>query len=188
MVWSPVLNLTYGWDVIEALGMLKDLPVVAVLVGDGSGRAQLETRAAALGVSERVRFLGHRPFESLPEILAACDVCVSTQTNDIVGRVRTTGKLPLYMASGRYVLASRVGEAARVLPAEMLLDYSGSVDREYPARMAARLRHLSADRARLGLGETLIDRARQEFAYDVLAPRVDAVVTGLLPVPVAVPA
>jgi glycosyltransferase involved in cell wall biosynthesis len=188
MVWSPVLNLTYGWDVIEALGMLKDLPVVAVLVGDGSGRAQLETRAAALGVSERVRFLGHRPFESLPEILAACDVCVSTQTNDIVGRVRTTGKLPLYMASGRYVLASRVGEAARVLPAEMLLDYSGSVDREYPARLAARLRHLSADRARLGLGETLIDRARQEFAYDVLAPRVDAVVTGLLPVPVAVPA
>ena len=85
MVWSPVLKLTYGWDVIEALGMLRDLPVVAMLVGDGSGRPQLEARATALGVSDRVRFLGYRPFESLPEILGACDVCVSTQTNDIVG-------------------------------------------------------------------------------------------------------
>jgi hypothetical protein len=50
------------------------------------------------------------------------DICLSTQTNDVVGWVRTTGKLPLYLAAGRYVLASRVGEAARVLPEEMLVD------------------------------------------------------------------
>ena len=188
MVWSPALKLTYGWDVIEALAMLKDLPVVAVLVGDGSGRAQLEARAATLGVSDRVRFLGHRPHESLPAILAACDVCVSTQTNDVVGRVRTTGKLPLYMASRRYILASRVGEAARVLPAEMLVEYAGSVDREYPERLAARLRDLCADRGRLRLGETLTAVARQEFSYDVLAQRVDALVTRLSPLPVGLPA
>ena len=92
------------------------------------------------------------------------------------------------MASGRYILASRVGEAARVLPDEMLIDYSGSVDREYPARLAARLRGLCADRARLHLGETLTGIARQEFSYDVLAPRVDAVVTRLAPLPVGIPA
>ena len=68
-------------------------------------------------------FAGRRPLTELPALLAACDICLSTQTNDVPGNVRTTGKLPLYLACGRYILASNVGEAARVLPPEMLVPY-----------------------------------------------------------------
>ena len=52
----------------------------------------------------------------LEENLGALDVVLSTQSNDVVGQVRTTGKLPLYMANGRFILATDVGEASLVLP------------------------------------------------------------------------
>ncbi len=173
-VWSPSLGLTYGWDLVEALGLLRDRPVVGLIVGDGSGIPHLRERARMLDVNHRIRFVGRQPFDTLPDWLSACDVCLSTQTNDLVGQVRTTGKLPLYMANGRFVLASRVGEARRVLPDEMLVDYHGTVDRAYPARLAARLRVLCQDRDRLRAGSALVDVARREFDYAVLAERADA--------------
>ena len=131
-VWSPSLGIAYGWDLIEMLALVRDLPVRGLLVGDGSGIGHLRERARVLGVEDRIVFAGRRPLAELPEILSACDVCLSTQTNDIPGNVRTTGKLPLYLACGRYVLASRVGEAARVLPEEMLVPYEGTVDKRLP--------------------------------------------------------
>jgi hypothetical protein len=40
------------------------------------------------------------------------------------------------------VLATAVGEAARVLPRSMLLPYEGTKDETYPVRLAERLREL----------------------------------------------
>ena len=145
------------------------------------GIPHLRERARALDVDHRLRFVGRQPFETLPDWLSACDVCLSTQTNDLVGQVRTTGKLPLYMANGRYVLASRVGEARRVLPDEMLVEYDGTVDRAYPARLAARLRLLSQERERLSAGLALVDVARREFDYAILAERADALLRRVVP-------
>jgi glycosyltransferase involved in cell wall biosynthesis len=179
-IWSPALNLTYGWDLVEALALVRDFPVRGLLVGDGSGIERLRARADALGVADRLVLAGRRPLAELPSLLAACDVCLSTQTNDIPGNVRTTGKLPLYLASGRYVLASRVGEAARVLPDEMLVPYHGVVDREYPSRLAERIRELAAHRERLAAGLDGVALARQHFDYDRLAPRVERVLEDLL--------
>lgn len=174
-VWSPALEIAYGWDLVELLGLVRDLPVRGLLIGDGSGIARLRERAQALGVEDRIVFAGRRPLTELPGLLAACDICLSTQTNDIPGNVRTTGKLPLYLACGRYVLASQVGEAARVLPQEMLVPYVGTVDREYPARLAERVRALAGNRAHLRLGQAGVAIAREHFDYDLLVRRVDAV-------------
>src|SRR5262249_26715899 len=135
----------------------------------------LRERAHAAGVEDRMVFAGRRPLSELPSLLAACDVCLSTQTNDVPGNVRTTGKLPLYLACGRYVLASRVGEATRVLPDEMLVSYDGTVDRAYPTRLAERIRGLVDHRDRLGLGMSGVAIARQHFDYDQLAQRVERV-------------
>jgi len=176
-VWSPTLGIAYGWDLIEMLAHLRDLPVRGLLVGDGSGIEHLRERARVLGVQDRVVFAGRRPLAELPEILSACDVCLSTQSNDIPGNVRTTGKLPLYLACGRYVLASRVGEAARVLPGEMLVPYEGTVDKDYPSRLAERVRAVAAAPSRLSLGAQGVAIARQHFDYDMLAGRLDTVLT-----------
>ena len=37
----------------------------------------------------------------------------------MIGNVRTTGKLPLYLAAGKFVLASRVGEQLNAVQSEL---------------------------------------------------------------------
>ncbi len=165
-VWSPRLRICYGWDLVEAVGLLRDLPVAGLLVGDGSGIPMLQARCRELGIEDRVRFVGRIPFAELSEYVSAMDVCVSTQTNDLAGQVRTTGKLPLYLAAGRFVLASEVGEAALVLDRSMLLPYAGTVDREYPTRLAERIRALAASPGALRVADRQRDLARRHFDYD----------------------
>lgn len=176
-IWSPSLQIAYGWDLVELLGELRGLPVKGVLIGDGSGVAHLRERARALGVEDQMIFAGRRPMAELPDLLAACDICLSTQTNDDAGNVRTTGKLPLYLACGRYVLASRVGEARYVLPDEMLVSYDGLVDRAYPGRLAERVRGLLDDRSRLALRDRGPAIAREHFDYNRLAQRLSMLLT-----------
>jgi glycosyltransferase involved in cell wall biosynthesis len=174
-VWNPKLGMAYGWDLVELLADVRALPIRGVIVGDGSGLPHLRARAESLGVLDRLTFTGRQPLAAIPRLLQASDVCLSTQTNDVVGAVRTTGKLPLYMACGAFVLASAVGEAARVLPPEMLVPYHGAGrDDGYPARLAARVRELYTCREQLTLGIRNVDVARREFDYDVLADKLDA--------------
>jgi glycosyltransferase involved in cell wall biosynthesis len=179
LVWSERLQIGYGWDLVEAMRLLRGEPVKGVLIGSGSARPILEARAREYGLGDRMLFLDPVPYENVPRYLAAIDVWLSTQTNDIPGRVRTTGKLPLYLAAGRYVLASDVGEASLVLPPEMRVPYDGTVDRDYPARLADRLREIMRDPARLKAGAANVERARTIFDYDVLSARVGALLESL---------
>jgi glycosyltransferase involved in cell wall biosynthesis len=183
-VWVPRRRTCYGWELVELIRLLRDwLPdraVRGVLIGDGSGIAVLRRRCMDYGIADRLEFAGRVPYAALPGWLHRFDICLSTQTNDVIGHVRTTGKLPLYLAAGRFVLASRVGEAARLLPPEMLVEYHGGVDPDYPARLAERVVAL------LTAGTDLVHRpdcaalARAHFDYDRLAPRVAAVLGAVL--------
>lgn len=183
MVWSEKHQMCYGWDVVEALGLLKDVPVKALLVGDGDGRAILERRAQELGVSDRIVFTGQVPYHDLPRYLCAMDVCVSTQSNDLVGMVRTTGKLPLYLAYGKYVAATDVGEGRRVLPGiGCLLPYEGVRDDNHPAHLAAHLRKVLAQPELMQIDEKAMKVAKENFDYTMLAQRVEKVCRELVDV------
>jgi glycosyltransferase involved in cell wall biosynthesis len=175
-VWNPLTESCYGSELIEIIRLLRDQPVDGLVVGDGDGLARLRDRCRRDRIEDRVRFVGRLPFAQLPSYIEAMDVCLSTQTNDVVGQVRTTGKLPLYMAAGRYVLASDVGEASLVLPESMRVEYRGNSDPAYPARLAERMRELICQPERLSDGARLIEVARERFDYDVLAGRVAKVV------------
>lgn len=179
-VWVDKLGITYGWELVEALPYLEDIPVVGTVIGDGTGISRLQSRARALGVVDRLRFIGRVPYSEVPRYLAMLDVCLSTQTNDDVGQVRTTGKLPLYMAAGKFILSTDVGEASLVLPKEMLVRYDGVVDRDYPRRLAERIRTIVADRTLLSLGEANVAIAREKFDYSVLGERYRRLLDGLL--------
>jgi glycosyltransferase involved in cell wall biosynthesis len=167
-VWCEKLQMAYGWELVEALALLKDRPVRGVIIGDGTGIPHLRARCRELDVQDRVTFLGRIPFEMLPSHLNAFDVCLSTQSNDLAGQVRTTGKLPLYLACGRYVLASKVGEAALVLPPDMLIDYEGTKDGTYPAKLAQRLSDMLT---RSEDSPDTVSVARERFDYDRLTAR-----------------
>jgi glycosyltransferase involved in cell wall biosynthesis len=174
MSWSDQHQMCYGWDVVEALALLKDIPIKALLVGDGDGRSILEQRAEELGVRDRMVFVGQVPYDTLPDYLAAIDICISTQSNDLVGQVRTTGKLPLYLAHQKYVIATDVGEARQILPGiGCLLPYEGVRDNHHPARLAAQLRKLVSDPSLLDIAQSAGQVAAEHFDYDVLAKRIE---------------
>jgi glycosyltransferase involved in cell wall biosynthesis len=79
-----------------------------VFAGDGSLRATLERMAYALGVSDRVLFLGHR--NDVPELLANCDLFVLPSVYE---------GLPLAMleamAEARPVIATAIGGVDEVV-------------------------------------------------------------------------
>jgi glycosyltransferase involved in cell wall biosynthesis len=182
-VWVPSRQMCYGWELVELVRRLRGrLPraVRGVLVGDGSGVEVLRRRATESGVAEAIEFAGRVPYDDLPDWLRRFDICVSTQTNDVIGNVRTTGKLPLYLAAGRFVLASRVGEAARVLPPEMLVEFAGETDPDYPGKLAARVEELAAAGTDFGYRPECVALAREHFEYDRLAPRVGGVLARVL--------
>jgi GT2 family glycosyltransferase/glycosyltransferase involved in cell wall biosynthesis len=166
LIFSPRHRISYGWDLIEALPQ-TDPAVVALIVGDGSGLEPLRARAAALGVDGRCRFVGRVPVDRVSAYVGLMDAAISTQTNDVVGQVRTTGKLPLYLACGCPVLATHVGEAAALLSEHgWTIPYSGVVDRTYPARLAAAIETWRLDPG----GEA----ARRRTALEIVAREFDA--------------
>lgn len=181
MVWSEQYEFCYGWDIIEAMADLKDLPVKALLIGDGDGKEKLERRVQELGLGDRVVFTGLVPYKKLPEYLAIMDIGVSTQTNDLPGKVRTTGKLPLYLAYNLYIMATAVGEATKVLPnIGSLLPYEGVKDNQHPPRLAQEIRAVVETpslREKAKAGRSVVE---QYFNCDQLAKKVEMTCEKLL--------
>lgn len=179
-VWSEKQRLCYGWELIEMLRLLKHDPVKGVIIGDGSGIPRLKARCREYGIEEKVLFFGYVPYEQLPRYLNLIDVCLSTQTNDLVGQVRTSGKLPLYLAAGRYVLASKVGEAALVLNQEMLVKYDGVKDEQYPQKLVEQVRAILHDPQRLLRAAGNVEVAKELFEYSRLSQRLISVIESVI--------
>jgi len=179
-IWNKKLQMCYGWDLVEAIRLLKEKPVKGILIGGGSGVSRLRALSKEYGIEDKMLFPGFMPYEQLPLYLSMIDICLSTQTNDIVGQVRTTGKLPLYLASGRYILASDVGEASLLLDREMLVPYDGVKDEGYPLKLAERINRLLEWKGSFGPLESHIALARDQFDYRVLAKRLAAVINSVL--------
>jgi len=57
--------------------VIAKIPAVAVLCGGGPQRRELEEEARAMGIGDRVRFLGHRPPSEVWRLLKCADVFVS---------------------------------------------------------------------------------------------------------------
>jgi glycosyltransferase involved in cell wall biosynthesis len=166
--WFERLGGGLGSELVRALALVRDLPIHGVLIGGGPGLPKLRALASELGVADRLHILGRIPYGEYSRYLSLIDICLLTQTNDSSSWVRTTGKLPGYLASGRYVLASAVGTAQDILPDEMLIPYAGRWDNTYPAKIAARVRELSTNPDRLTAGVALRSKA-EDFGYSKVA-------------------
>jgi len=90
--------------------------------------------------------------------------------------VRTTGKLPLYLATGRYILASDVGEARIVLSKEMRVPYEGAKDPGYPQRLKARIETILEHPEMLNASTMNVAIAKKHFDYAILGDRMRQVI------------
>ena len=183
VTWIPKRNFCYGSELIELVAILSQrlsVPVRGVVVGDGDGLPRLRRRARELGVEDKISFVGRVPYAALPSTLHGWHFALSTQSNDAVGNMRTTGKLPLYLAAGRFVLASEVGEAARILPKEMVCPYRGEHDAEYPQVLAQRVEELLRRGVDVTYRADSVLLAQTYFEYDRLSTRLERVLQTLL--------
>lgn len=120
-----------------------------VIIGEGPLRHQLEKEAGKLGLQDRVMFTGAVRFEQIPRTLKSLDAFVAPYPQ-IDGFYFSPLKIFEYMAAGRPIVASRIGQVA-----EILHDGKNAllVPPEDPAALVSALRRLKADRklgARLG--------------------------------------
>jgi glycosyltransferase involved in cell wall biosynthesis len=97
-----------GLDVLLDAVALLETPPRVLIAGDGPCRAELEARCERLGLTGRVRFLGHR--EDTACLLAACDALVLPSRAEGLGVAALEA-----MACARPVVASRVGGLAELV-------------------------------------------------------------------------
>jgi glycosyltransferase involved in cell wall biosynthesis len=151
---------TFGaWHGIPTLATALGLVLAArpharwLLIGDGPLRPLIDAAVTAHPhLAQRVTLVGMRPHVEMPSYLAACDILVSPHGKQADGAefFGSPTKLFEYMASGRPIVASNVGQIADVLTdqASALL-----VPPDDPAALAAAVVRLIDDsclRARLG--------------------------------------
>ncbi len=95
---------------IAAMPYLPDWDLI--LVGDGPERPALEAQAAALGITQRVRFLGAQPHDRLARYYGAADAMVLASTREGWANVLLES-----MACGTPVIASNIPMNAEVVRA-----------------------------------------------------------------------
>ncbi len=137
---------------VEAMAQV-DQPVRLVVVGDGTQRAAIEQRAEALGVADRVDFLGTIDDERLVELYARALAVVFAPYDEDYGYVT----LESFLAHKPVVTAK---DAGGVL--EFVVDgVNGAICEPEPAAVASAINGLAADRTRAAsLGDAGFERAR----------------------------
>jgi glycosyltransferase involved in cell wall biosynthesis len=104
---DPVKNLRMA---IDAFGRVAadNRSALLVIVGDGPDRGELEQRAAAQNLNDRIRWLGYRP--DARRLLAGADVYVNTSVYEGISVTILEA-----MAAGIPVVATRVGGTPEVV-------------------------------------------------------------------------
>ncbi|HEY0347184.1 MAG TPA: glycosyltransferase family 4 protein [Pyrinomonadaceae bacterium] len=155
--WHGVLTLA------EAISMLPEgCGVRFLFVGDGMYRDEVERIITEAGLRQQVIFVGQVEHHRVPALLDACDLLLSphapmTDGSEFFG---SPTKLFEYMATGKAIVASRLGQIGEVLVenetallvepgsarelADAILRLSGS--RDLRERLGAAARHAAIER------------------------------------------
>ncbi|HRN51902.1 MAG TPA: glycosyltransferase [Gemmatimonadaceae bacterium] len=148
---------------LEALAAMPAViggrPVFLVLFGEGSARAQLEQRARALGVSDRVRMPGW--VMDTPAAQRVLDVFSLTSESEGM-----SVSLLESMSSGAAAVVNAVGANAELLGPE----WSGQVVRDFDPESyrAALHRTLHDESQRVTMGQRVRDRVEKHYSLTAM--------------------
>ncbi|MGD7732496.1 glycosyltransferase family 4 protein [Propionibacteriaceae bacterium G57] len=154
-------------DLVEAMALLKDEPVAAVVIGDGVDRGALEARAAELGL-DKVFFVGSIPKAAVHNTLSAMDgLYIGSEKSRLYRYGFSANKIFDYMLTGLPIVDALDSEHTP-------LAYAGCSVRaaaKQPADIARAIREVVAldptQRGRIRATETAY--VREHHAYDKLA-------------------
>ncbi|HVX19270.1 MAG TPA: glycosyltransferase family 4 protein [Acidimicrobiales bacterium] len=159
VMYAGNVGLSQSLDMVidAAAGFADDPDVVFVINGGGSGRPELERRAAGMA---NVRFVDMQPRERLPEVLAAADIHLVPLKAGLA-RSSVPSKTYSILAAGRPVVASvdRGTEVARTVTAAGAGIAVAPDEAEPFAKAVRQLVHDPARRAEMGqAGRAFVER------------------------------
>jgi glycosyltransferase involved in cell wall biosynthesis len=133
-------------SVLEAARALADDPnLLFVFVGEGAEKDALKRQAADWGLSN-VQFIDQQPKARVPLFYAACDLGLVTLRDTPLFQEVLPSKIFEYLGMERPIVLAVGGEARKVVEAAGAGEYVPPGD---GAALAAAVRRLAADRARL---------------------------------------
>ncbi len=113
-VFTGSLRPWHGVEVaIKALSFVSN-SVHLVIAGDGDIKAELQKLAEALGLAERITWLGHVAHHHIPALLAAADVALAPYPA-LDDFAFSPLKLYEYLAIGLPIVASDIGQISNLL-------------------------------------------------------------------------
>lgn len=117
------VNLTFAGNVgaaqsvqtiVRAAALIKDENIVFHIVGSGSELDECKKLADELNVNKIV-FHGRHPLEEMPRYYSASDAMLATFANNPTLGLTLPRKIQSYMAAGKPVIGTLVGESRRVI-------------------------------------------------------------------------
>lgn len=158
---DPIKDPVLAVDALAELARDRSTGVRLLIAGDGKLRPEIEARAHALAVADRVHLLGDVPRARLAEMMRAVDVLLLTSRSEGGGpRVVLEA-----LASGRPVVATPVGEVRRTV-AHMV---NGWLIEDHSALAAAAGLRWVLDQPPERFGAAAVDAALPYTAQEVLA-------------------
>ena len=152
--------------------------ILPSVTSKNSSLDKLNEIAQKYGVLDKFKIIQDVSRIELPKYLNSIDICISTQLPNTIGEMRTTAKLPEYMASGRYIFATNVGDARFYLPKEMLVDYE--TPENYYDLLAFNIDKILCDRKILSNYSDIKKIAESNFDYSFLLIKVRSVILNAL--------
>lgn len=102
---------------IKAAKIILDNGIDAdfMIVGDGARAPELKELARKFNYSDKIIFTGAVDNDAVPEYIAAGDIAVACFEDNLVTRCKSPLKIAEYLASGKPIVASNVGEVGRMI-------------------------------------------------------------------------
>jgi len=99
--------------------------VLFMVVGEGFRFKSLKNLAAELGIENKVIFAGAVPHGQIPKYISFADVCVACFKDTDAARCKSPLKIAEYLACGKAIVASNVGEVRNMVGGVGLLVKAG---------------------------------------------------------------
>jgi len=93
----------------------KGIAANFMIVGDGTRMQELKQYVKSINLDNKVIFTGAVESKDVPEYIRACDVAVACFEDNLVTRCKSPLKIAEYLACGKPIVASNVGEVQNML-------------------------------------------------------------------------
>lgn len=142
--------------------------VTFMLVGDGYRARELKELAIGENLDGHLIFTGSIAHNEIPYYIADADICVACFEDNDITRCKSPLKIVEYLAMGKAIVASNVGEVRRMLGGVAILVEPGN----FKSLAAGILRLLNDKKLRDNLGRVARQRAERTYNWTITASNI----------------